>query len=89
MQKILSQQIGVKTRWLPFCKLQFQIHFLVWKNYHILIKISLKFVAKHPVNNKYALGQIMAWHLKDNKLLSEPMLAYFTEAYMCHMGSMS
>ena len=47
----------------------------------ILIQISLKFVPKGPIDNKAALVQVMAWHLKGDKPLSEPMLTQFTEAY--------
>ena len=40
----------------------------------ILIKISLKFVPKGPINNIPALVQIMAWCRPGNKPLSEPMV---------------
>ena len=40
----------------------------------ILIKISLKFVPKDPINNNPALVQIMAWHRSGDKPLSEPMM---------------
>ena len=40
----------------------------------ILIKISLKFVAKGPISNIPSLVQIMAWHQPGAKPLSEPML---------------
>ena len=50
----------------------------------ILIKISLKFVPKGPIDNKPALVQIMAWHLFGAKSLSEPMLIQFIDAYMRH-----
>ena len=39
----------------------------------ILIKISLKFVPKGPINNVPALVQIMAWRRPGIKLLSEPV----------------
>ena len=44
------------------------------KNVRILIKISLKFVPKGPINNIPALIQIMAWHRLGDKPLSEPMI---------------
>ena len=44
------------------------------ENVWILIKISLRFVSKGPVNNTAALVQIMAWHLSGDKPLSEPMI---------------
>ena len=40
----------------------------------ILIKISLKFVPKGPINNITALVQIMAWRRPGDKPLSEPMM---------------
>ena len=50
----------------------------------ISIKISLKFVPKGPINNIPTLVQIMAWCQICDKPLSEPMMACFTDAYMCH-----
>ena len=50
----------------------------------ILIKMSLKFVPKGPVNNIPALVLIMAWQRPGDKPLSEPVLTQFTKAYMRH-----
>ena len=44
------------------------------ENVEILIKISLKFVHKGPINNTPALVQIMAWRRPGDKPLSEPMM---------------
>ena len=45
------------------------------ENVWILIKISLKFVPKGPINNNIpTLVQIMAWHRPGDKPLSEPMM---------------
>ena len=44
------------------------------ENVEILIKISLKFVHKGPINNIPALVQIMAWRRPGNKPLSEAMV---------------
>ena len=44
------------------------------ENVWISIEISLKFVAKGPINNIPALVQIMAWRRSGNKPLSEPMM---------------
>ena len=52
----------------------------VWNS----IKISLKFVPKVPIDNIPALVQIMAWRRTGDKLLSEPMMAQFNDAYMRH-----
>ena len=59
------------------------------KNGWIAIRISLKFVPDDPIYNNPAMVQIMAWHLTCDKLLSEPMMAYFTDVYMRHLASMS
>ena len=53
------------------------------------IQISLKFVHKGPFNNKTALVQIMNLQWSSDKSLSEPMMGYLTDAYMCHSASMS
>ena len=44
------------------------------ENVRILIKISLKFVPKGPMNNSPALVQIMTWRRSGDKPLSEPMM---------------
>ena len=44
------------------------------ENVSIAIKISLKFVAKDPINHIPALVQIMAWRRPGDKPLSEPTM---------------
>ena len=44
------------------------------ENVRILIKISLKFVAKSPIDSIPALFQIMAWRRPGDKPLSEAMM---------------
>ena len=44
------------------------------ENIWILLKISLKFVLKGPINNILSLVQIMAWRRPGDKPLSEPMM---------------
>ena len=51
-----------------------------------MIKISLKFVPKSPIDKKPSLAQIMAWRRIGDKPLSEPMLTQFTDAYMRGWG---
>ena len=53
------------------------------ENLWILIKISLKFIPKHPVNNITALVQIIAWRWAGNKQLCKPMIALFADVYIC------
>ena len=48
------------------------------ENVSILIKISLKFVPKGPINNIPALVQTMAWRRPGDKPLSEPMMVSST-----------
>ena len=50
------------------------------------VKISLKFVPRGPIDNNQAqaLAQIMAWCRIGDKPLPEPMLTWFTDAYMRH-----
>ena len=63
--------------------------FFVNEKFWILIKISLKFVSKGPIDNNPALVQIMAWRRIGDKPLSEPILAPLIGAYMQHKGEMS
>ena len=52
------------------------------ENVRISIKISLKFVPKDPVDNKFALVEVMAWHRTDDKPLPQPMMTQFNDAYI-------
>ena len=56
-----------RDKWMPFRRWHFG-------NVWILIKISLKFVPKGPINNIPAMVQIMAWHHPGDKPLSEPVM---------------
>ena len=55
----------------------------------ILIKSSLKFVLKGPINNKSALAQVMAWSWRGDKPLSQQMLPQFIDGHMQHQGEIS
>ena len=57
-------------------------HIFVNEKFCILIKVSLKFVPKGPIKNNAALVEILAWCRICEKLLSEPMLTRFIDAYM-------
>ena len=52
----------------------FKYIFFSNENDSILIRISLKFVPRSPIDNKTALVQVMAWHRIGDKPLPEPML---------------
>ena len=49
-------------------------HIFLNENCYILIKISLKFVLKGPIDNIPALVQIMAWRQPGDKPLFESMM---------------
>ena len=59
------------------------MHFFNEK-FYILIKISLKFIPKGPIDNKAALVKVMAWCRIGDKPLPEPTLTQITDAYMRH-----
>ena len=54
------------------------------ENAEILIKISLKFVPKGPINNIPALVQIMACRLPGDKPLSEPLMVRLSRHVRSH-----
>ena len=47
-------------------------------------QLNLKFVPISPIDNKPALVQVMAWHRRGDKPLSEPVLTHFNDADMQH-----
>ena len=53
--------------------------------FFILIKISLMFVHKGPIDNIPAPVQKMGWRRICEKPLSEPMMTLFDDAYMRHI----
>ena len=59
------------------------------ENFCILIKISLKYVPKGPIDNNPASVKIMAWCRIGGKPLSEPMLTWFIDAYIYIVKSTS
>ena len=63
---------------------------IIWHgNTWILIKVSLKFVPKGPINNIPAFVQIMARRRPGDKPLYDSMMAQCTDAYMYHRTSIS
>ena len=56
------------------------------EKFYILITVSLKLVPRSPIDHKAALVLVMVWHRVGDKPLSEPMLTWFTDAYMQHQG---
>ena len=74
LQSFPYQHIEAETRWRPFSRRCFQMHFGLNENAWISIKISLRFVSKGPINNIPALIQILAWHRPGDKPLSELLI---------------
>ena len=66
------QHMEAATKWPPCSWRHFPMHF--YANIWILITISLKFVAKGPINNIPAMVQIIARRRPGDKPLSEPMM---------------
>ena len=54
------------------------------ENDRIPIRISLKFVPRSSIDNKPAFVQVMAWHRRGDKPLTELVLTQFIDAYMWH-----
>ena len=77
----IQRHIDARTKFTPFRRRYFQMHSLQW-NVGILIKFSMKFVPKGPINNIPALVQIMAWRRPGDKPLSEPLMARLA-AHIC------
>ena len=59
------------------------------ENVWTLIEIPLKYVPWDLMDNNPAFVQIMAWHRKGDKTLSEPMMVKRPDAYMRHSASIS
>ena len=58
-------------------------------SFRILIRISLKFVPKGPVDNESVLAQVMAWGQTGDRVFSEPMVTRFTDVQIAALGEMS
>ena len=76
-----------ETRWPPFCRQRFEMHFLN-ENISIFIKHWLKSVPKVPIDNMPASVQIMVWRWIGDKPLSELVMAQFADVCMRHSVSM-
>ena len=78
-----NQLIVPSRKCRSFRRWYFQMHVHKWKMF-ISIQISLKFVPKCPIDNNPALVAIMAWRRVGDTPLSEPILTWFTDAYLRH-----
>ena len=62
---------------------------LIFVDENVCILIPLTFVSNGPVNNMPTLIHVMAWRRTCDKLLAEPMMALFIDAFMRHPASLS
>ena len=81
------QMYGQLTHWgrdkmAAIFQTTFSNAFSWMKMYEFRLKFHWSFVLKGPTNSIPALVLIMAWHQTGAKPLSEPMVVYFTDAYM-------
>ena len=76
--------IHTQTKWLLLSKQHFQIKFSKMKFLNLL-----KYVPSGLIHNMSSLVQIMAWHWRGDKPLSDQIMTQFTNAYMHHQASMS
>ena len=67
------EHIGPETKWPPFCRGHFHMHFLQWKCLNFNYNFA-EVCLQGPINNISALVQIMVWHKPSNKSLSEPIM---------------
>ena len=49
-----------------------------------VLRISLEFIPKGPINNKSAFVQVKTWRWAGEKPLPEPVLTQLNDAYMRH-----
>ena len=87
-QAVLPHRVNSSPTWQMSAISQtiFSDSFFVSEKFCILIKNSLKFVAKGPIDNKPPSVWIMAWRRIGDRPLSKSMLTWFTVAYMRHQG---
>ena len=71
------------TKWPPFWQTTLSNAFFNETD-SISIRISLQFDPRSPIDTYSVLVQVMAWRRKGDKPLSEPMLTWFSDAYMRH-----
>ena len=55
---------GRETKWPPFCRRHFQLHFLKLNVLHLDSNFNNEFVSNDVINNNSAVTQVMAWHRK-------------------------
>ena len=82
-ERVNTSPPGQNSRYFPEDIFKY---ILMNEKFCILIRISLKFVPKGPINNIPTLVPIMACCLIGDKPLSEPMLTQSTDSYVALGG---
>ena len=77
-----------REKWLWYGRRYIKCIFLN-ENFWISNYISLKCILHCLIDNMSSLVQIMACHRIGDKPLSRPMMVQSTDAYMCHLASIS
>ena len=67
------KHIEAETKWPPYCRQHFQMHFLEWKYMNFNYNFT-EIYSQGPFNNIPALLQIMSWWWPGDKPLSESMM---------------
>ena len=75
---LISWHIETETKWPPFCRRLFRIHFLLWESVYFA---SRKCAPIGIISNRSVLAYVMAGRRK-YKPLSEPKVIYSIEGYM-------
>ena len=68
----MPQYNHTRTKWLPFCRGHFQMHFHV-KTVVFCLNFHWSLFANGPTDNKTELVRVMAWRRTCDKPLAEPM----------------
>ena len=66
------QSIILPGKWRPF---YLSLNEFKWMKVCLFLQVSLKCIAKGPINNRPGSVHIMAWHRTGNKPSSKPMIA--------------
>ena len=67
-------EIEAETKWPPFCRRHFQIHFLLWKLLHFDSNFT-----NGPIKNHPALVLVTVWQWATTKPLSEPLTIWYAD----------
>ena len=80
-------------QWWPkqmanFCRWHFQTHFIQWKSLYFDTNFTI-FFPKGLIDNRSAMGQVMACRLLGVKPLCEPMMTTFHVTIWCHKAAIN